>query len=268
MITLITGEPGNGKTALVVKMLTEVNDRPVFVMGIRDLQIPHEPVPPISEWTEHRPVPEDPSLTEAWFTFPPNALIVIDEAQKVYRPRASGSKVPDIVAAFETHRHTGVDFWLITQAPGLIDSNIRKLIAKHIHIRANFMGRRRYEWVGVGDPESKQSREIARSENYAPPKEVFGLYKSAEAHTKVRHKIPFYVYPVRRCPAGRRRRRLSRLSTHRRHARRNSTACPARSHCHTRHQRQPKPCRPPQYPAIPGDLEATHRGLRTHRTSL
>ena len=194
MITLITGIPGTGKTALAVKMMTEIKDRPIFSMGIRELQVPHQPVPPVSEWTELRPVPEDPSLLQPWFTFPPNSIIFIDEAQNVYRPRASSSKVPDHVAANETHRHTGVDFVILTQAPGLIDANVRKFIKRHIHIRETALGRYKYEWKEIGDPESKTSRDIARRDRYKPPKEVFGLYKSAEVHTKVKVKTPWYVY--------------------------------------------------------------------------
>ncbi|MFY9327486.1 MAG: zonular occludens toxin domain-containing protein [Georgfuchsia sp.] len=195
-VTLVTGEPGNGKTALVVKMLTEVKDRPLFTMGIRDLKLDHQPVPPLKEWTVQRPSPEDPDLMQSWFTFPPGALIVIDEAQTVYRPRPNGAKVPDYVAAFETHRHTGVDFILLTQSPGLIDANVRKLLGRHIHIRKTWLGRRKYDWPRLGDPESSEDKKVAKSSAYKPPKEVFHLYKSAELHTKQPVAIPFYAYAL------------------------------------------------------------------------
>lgn len=194
MITLITGAPGSGKTSLAVEHLMGVKDRPIFTMGIVDLKVPHESVPPVVEWTEMRPSPEDPSLKKACFTFPPRSLVVVDEAQTVFRPRAMGSKVPPEVAAFETHRHEGIDFILLTQQPGLLDANIRKLVSKHQHIHSTFLGRTLYEWVGLGDPDSPASRQIAAKSSYKPPKKTFTMYRSAEVHTKLSRKIPFFAW--------------------------------------------------------------------------
>ncbi|OLZ63408.1 zonular occludens toxin domain-containing protein, partial [Chromobacterium violaceum] len=121
-------------------------------------------------------------------------IIVIDEAQNVYRPRSAASKVPDIVAAFETHRHTGVDFWLITQGPHLIDSNIKSLIGRHLHIRNMALGRQLYEWSECGDPKSKASRDVAARKRYKLPKKAFEQYKSASLHLKQSKRIPGYVW--------------------------------------------------------------------------
>jgi len=166
----------------------------MFVMGIPELTLPVIQAPPVDQWVEYRKSPEDENLELAYFTFPQNSLVVIDEAQRVYRPRPVGSKVPGEVAAFETHRHLGIDFILITQHAGLIDSNIRKLIGRHIHIRVTALARYRYEWTELGDPESSSSRELAAREKYVLPKRAFGLYKSSELHTKIRKKIPFFVW--------------------------------------------------------------------------
>ena len=195
MITLITGTPGAGKTLLAVAMLLEEQGgRPLFISGIPELKIDHQSTPPVEEWTREEPTPEDPTIKRPVFNFPLNSIIVIDEAQNVYRPRGVGSKVPPHVAAFETHRHTGVDFWLITQHPGLLDANIRKLVGRHIHIRSTALGRYLYEWPECGDPESKSSRDISASRRYKLPKKVFGMYKSASLHIKQKHRIPFVVY--------------------------------------------------------------------------
>lgn len=194
-ITLITGVPGTGKTASAVQMMTEyAGKRPIFSMGIKELKIDHQMVPPVAEWTERRPLPEDPTLSAAFFRFPPNSVIFIDECQTIYRPRPSGSKVPDYVAANETHRHTGVDFVLMTQHPSLIDANLRKFIARHIHIRQTPFGRYKHEWTELGDVDSKVSRELSRTDRFKPPKKVFHLYKSAELHTKLKVRLPWYFY--------------------------------------------------------------------------
>jgi zona occludens toxin len=193
MITIITGVPGMGKTALLVSMMMEEHEknekageplRPFFVMGVPDLQIDHSPVPPVIEWTEKRPDKDDPSVELDYFTFPKNSIICIDEAQRVYRPRASTSKVPPHVAAHETHRHTGVDFWLLTQKPSLIDSNIRDLCGRHIHIKQGLFGRWLYEWTEYTDVKVKGNYEDASKRKFSPPKKAFTKYKSAELHTK------------------------------------------------------------------------------------
>lgn len=194
MITVITGTPGSGKTSLAVALIKDIVDRPVFVMGIKELKVPHEVTPPVSEWTEMRPSPEDPDLRKACFTFPPRSIVVVDEAQTIFRPRAVGSKVPAEVAAFETHRHEGIDFILITQHVGLLDPNLRKLVDKHLHIHGTFLGRVLHEWVGLGDPESTSSRQIAAKKTYRPDRSTFGLYKSAEVHTKVKRRLPVYAW--------------------------------------------------------------------------
>ncbi|WP_334106593.1 zonular occludens toxin domain-containing protein [Methylobacillus sp.] len=194
MITIITGVPGMGKTSLVVSMMMrelEKGERPFFVMGIPDLALDHSPVPPIVEWTEKRPDPNDPSVELDYFTFPPNSIIIIDEAQRVYRPRASTSKVPPHVAAHETHRHTGVDFWLMTQKPMLIDAHIRELCGRHIHIRNTFTGRKLFEWPEFTDVKTKGNYADAAVRRFKPPKQSFNNYKSAELHTKQPYRLHY-----------------------------------------------------------------------------
>lgn len=197
MITLITGGTGTGKTALAVSMLAELKGtRPIFSFGIRELKLDHQPTPPLDDWTVMEPTPEDPNLLQPVFTFPPNSIIVIDEAQNIYRPRASTAKVPSHVAAFEAHRHKGIDFWIITQDLSLIDANVRRLVRRHIHVRENFLGRKIYEWPEVGSPDVVSSRQVASSRSYKLPKETYSLYKSADFHTaplRKRKPIAFYI---------------------------------------------------------------------------
>jgi zona occludens toxin (predicted ATPase) len=119
------------------------------------------------------------------------ALIVIDECQNFFRPRPAGSPVPDHVAAFEVHRKQDLDFWLVTQRLGLLDSNVRGLCGRHVALRSTFLGRFKYEWPEVGDIESKASRDTAARTRYKLPKHVFTLYKSAESHTKQTFSMPF-----------------------------------------------------------------------------
>lgn len=198
MLYLLTGVLGSGKTLKVVSMLAKQKDfmnRPLYVDGIPDLKIPHEEIP------------EGESI-QTWPKWaPPGAIIVVDECQRIFRPRPSGSKVPDYVAELETHRHRGLDFLLITQHPRLIDVHLRSLIEHHTHFSKTNLGlRRKLEWTtgGAKDPESRANIREALISVYRLDKSVYGLYKSAEEHTKIRTKKSklLIMFPLVLCLIG------------------------------------------------------------------
>jgi len=197
MITLIPGGPGLGKTALAVSLLqSQYADRPIF-SNVRGLPLEHSPLPKLEEWTHEEQNAQGTS--EHHFTFPAGSVIVIDECQQFFRPRASGSRVPPYVSAFETHRHRGIDFILITQGSRLIDSNLRSLVkgGQHIFLKSSYLGRYRYEKSEVINEDDKSSYSLASKRKYTLPKEAFNLYKSAELHTKPpRPKLPWAVYLI------------------------------------------------------------------------
>lgn len=197
MITMITGGPGLGKTALAVSMLLdEYKDRPIFT-NINGLTLDHSPLPKLDEWTEE--VANDQGTTVHRFTFPPGAVIVIDECQQFFRPRATGSKVPPYITAFETHRHQGLDFVLITQGTRLVDSNLRSLVkgGRHIFLKSSYIGRFRYEKSEAINEDDRASYTLAAKRKYTLPKKAFHLYKSSELHTKPpRPKIPLAAYLI------------------------------------------------------------------------
>lgn len=189
-LVLVTGATGSGKTSLVVSWLAQLIDRPVYVQGIPDLRTPHEPAPPVSEWWEDKPSPEDPSLSLPYFRLPVNSVLVVDEAQRVFPPRPQGAKVPGVVGALSTRRHTGLDMVLITQHPQLLDVAVRKLVTHHYHVHSTAYGSFLLYWVGVGEPSDRTSRGLAERTRYKPDPATFSLYKSAEAHTKKPRRIP------------------------------------------------------------------------------
>lgn len=194
LLTIISGTPGAGKTALAVSTVLDFlkanPSRPVFSAGVADLTLPHLAIPPVKDWTIITPHPDDPSIDYPVFTFPDGSLILIDEAQNFFPSRSSGSKVPMHVRAMERHRHTGLDFVLITQGPGMLDPNIRRLCGRFIHIRDTWQGRFLYEWPEVVDPESKANRNSAVTRRFSLPKRVFGMYKSSSMHVKRERRVP------------------------------------------------------------------------------
>ena len=183
MITLITGVPGSGKTLMAVSDLAKKVDkewagRKIFIHGIPELTIPTEPIP------DGHTIQD----MHVWLKWPENhgSVVVIDEAQNIFPPRSAGSKTPEIVEWLHVHRHSGVDFILITQMPGRIDKQVRDLVGAHYHIHKTPLGvRMRYFW-DYCENNPKSGMKNARPEVYKFDKKAFGLYKSAEIHTKVK----------------------------------------------------------------------------------
>ena len=275
MITLITGVPGSGKTALVVQMIIEElkKGRVIYCVGIPDLiahhKIPDDSCPdgfryfavekagnPLtwqkgswlriqtydpkdfgdvefgdeqedasaSAWSDNehsghtktvkktvkkeridretgeitlKDVEVDEVVSDAYPD--QGALVIIDECQTYFRPRSTSAAVPDYIAAFEVHRHQGLDFWLLTQRPALIDGNLRGLVSKHIHIRVTAFGRKKYEWPECQNPDSTSAKAIANTSSYKPNPRVFDLYQSAQVHTKLKVKLPNGIYILLFC---------------------------------------------------------------------
>lgn len=190
-LTLVTGATGSGKTAFVVSWLRSVEGRPVYVQGIPGLRLPHSPAPPVADWVVERQSPEDPTLSLPYFDFPAQSWLIVDEAQRIYSPRPVSSRVPAIVGALSTRRHTGMDCVLLTQHPALLDAAVRRLVTTHFHVHTTPYGRFLLRWDGaVGDPSSSADRKLAERVRYSPDPAVFPLYQSAEAHTPRLRRIP------------------------------------------------------------------------------
>lgn len=180
---LVTGVPGAGKTLSVVSELIkrkDYRDRPVFIVGIPDLN---------QELIPHFSIPEGETV-ETWPDWAPDgALIVIDECQNYFRPVKYSGTPPRFITEFEVHRHRGLDFILITQKPSLIVKNVRDLVAVHKHYSMTKLGVRRcIQFEGCGNPDSKSDVRNAMISVYHLDKSVFGAYKSAEIHTKLKVK--------------------------------------------------------------------------------
>jgi zona occludens toxin len=180
MITFISGAPGTGKTAALVSMLRDLSkDRAIFVHGIPELKIPHTELEKPDNW--HNDVPD-------------GSVIVIDEVQNVWRPRGPGQKVPDNVAKLETHRHRGLDFYIISQGPNLVDGNVRALIGRHVHLRElGVLGRWWYEWPECADNCRTAWKNAPIKKRYRLPKKNFKDYKSSSLHVKPIRSFPWML---------------------------------------------------------------------------
>lgn len=175
MIELITGLPGNAKTLYTIGQVmrrAESEGRPVYYAGIKGLNL---------DWTEIDPL--------KWMDCPPGSIIVIDECQKVFRNRSLGTQPGPHVTGLEEHRHQGLDFYLITQHPSLIDPAVRRLSGVHKHLIRIFGMEVSmvHKWSAVVDtPDKAHCRKDSEKERWAFDKGLYGVYHSAEVHTMKR----------------------------------------------------------------------------------
>lgn len=189
---MVTGLPGSGKSLLAIEMIKanaeSDNPRPVFtnIKGIdhkalRTFQLTNEDIPNIRG-----------------DNYPKGSVFVIDEAQEVFPPMAAGSKKTPIISLFETRRHYGYDFVIVTQHPMLVHKNIRLLISNHYHnVRPFGVDYRKVlQWCSVNEnPEPSHGQTDAIVTKKKHDKELFQFYKSSSLHVKNKTvpKKPFII---------------------------------------------------------------------------
>lgn len=226
MITVLTGTPGNGKTAHAVDLCffdktSMWYGLEKYVDGISGLKPLHFEFPdlkeikadgyvPLSQVDDEKYavwLPDNPfyleyktalasakTSAELWFLWAtPGSVIVIDESQRYFRPKPSGSAIPLYIQLLEYHRHFGVHFLLITQKENLLHNNVRLLAGQHIHLTDAWNGRHRFEWSEVKDSSSKTEKKLSAHHKYVLPKHVFDQYTSTVQVLKVKHKMPGFA---------------------------------------------------------------------------
>jgi zona occludens toxin len=180
LITLWTGEPGDGKSnraISVVKEQAEREKRPVFFSGIEILD------PVALPWKEIKP--------DEWHLCPIGSIVVLDECQDTFEPRQRGKPHPEFARELMKHRHSGIDLHMITQHPTLIDAHDRKAVGTHNYVRRKPIGgwKTVYRFKGCVDYPEKSRSKALDSEEVLDNKAAFAWYKSTEQNTH-KAKIP------------------------------------------------------------------------------
>lgn len=147
----------------------------------------------VSDWVEVSisDIENIPALyTETHPVLKHGSIIIIDECQDIYRTRMKGA-VPPHITFFEKHRHTGCDFYAITQATRQVDVAFRDLVNEHRSIK-RILGRNsvRIKFLNKTiEEKNKDSFPEITTKTKSYPKEYFGLYRST---SKVTHnkKLP------------------------------------------------------------------------------
>lgn len=182
-IFLITGIPGAGKTHFMVKKLRDEllpTGRPI-VANIAGLNMPGVDChPPYTD------------LPHEWENYADGTIFIFDEVHRQW-PALRGQKVPPSVAALDTHRHRGFDFYLLTQSPGKLDKQAREMVEEHTHLRRLFGATRRSKierYPGTNlEPSPNFTHEDADTGVHILSPDVFPLYTSASQHN-MRVRVP------------------------------------------------------------------------------
>ncbi len=229
MITIISGVPGSGKTALLVEMMMKELEqgRKIFTIGIPRLLLnvqeggdPHtwqdgtwlqidyyNPAKTHSKGIKSEWMPRGCPDSCEWLSTCPRvgalnpiytpdagALVIIDESHTHFPQRASGKTPPPYIEALTVHRHQGLDIWFVSQRPSFLDPFVRGLSSRHIHLSLNpfsFTGsRNKYEWSEYQETVNRTSKLLAAKSDYKPSPAVFPLYASATVHTKLDQRMP------------------------------------------------------------------------------
>lgn len=204
---LVTGVNGSGKTLLTVADLADTvkgweaspeDRRTLYVHGIRDLQLEHVPLPiypvkgkPGDDYRRTTLGQPAEAVAVDWSSVEQGALVVIDEAQKIFPSRSVGSPVPEHVRWFEDGRQLGVTVILITQTPTSIDTEIRKRCGLHRHYQKKLGVRSVLEWEHVQTSCSGGEPRVSLVRNR---KDAYGLYSSALVHgDKISGRFPLWL---------------------------------------------------------------------------
>ena len=181
MIRVIEGTPGSGKTCWTLEMLLREIDRGFykeFYSNIEDLKVCGvRHIPPNFDWRTLNP---DKSKDNP-------ILIIYDEAQYEEPFMKENRSVKNEVGKdLSTHRHYGIDMWLITQSNKLLNDYVLSNTGEHIYM---YRPRKKkavkvYWWSHIQKTFTKATLKSADDEQtWRLNPHMFALYKSTSGVT-------------------------------------------------------------------------------------
>lgn len=186
MIRVIEATPGAGKTNIVVEWICAEVDKGFYdeiytsINGLRVVGV--KAIDGDFDWRTLNPVNEITGLRDD-----KKRLVVYDEAQyeKAFM-KENRSTTNDVGKDLSTHRHYGMDIWLITQSSTLLNSYVHANTGEHV-----FMYRPRkkktvkvYWWSHIQKSLSKEAFKTADDEQtWRLNPSMFPLYKSTSGVT-------------------------------------------------------------------------------------
>ena len=177
MIRLVEATPGSGKTCLVIEWLLREIDKGFykeFYSNIADLKVCGvRPLPEDCDWRQLNP-DKDPDQ--------PPKLVIVDEAQYIEAFMKENRSVSNRIGKdLSTHRHYGLDIWLITQSSKLLNDYVLANVGEHVYLYRPRKKKsvRVYWWSHVQKSLNKTSFKSADDEQtWRLNPNIFALYKS------------------------------------------------------------------------------------------
>jgi zona occludens toxin len=189
VLTLITGQPGNGKTLYAlnhVEKRRQSEGRAVYYFGVKGLTLPWLQLPMgDSPFSAKQRSEGFPALVPDWDKVPDGAMVLVDECHKIFPPRGGSKVALPYVAFIAEHRHRGFDVFIVTQGHNDIDIFLRSRVGKHFHVDRRFgvEATRLWQFERWANPTSTKDKKEGQSSRWVFPKESYGWYTSAVEHT-------------------------------------------------------------------------------------
>lgn len=210
MINLTTGLPGNAKTLYMIRKIMNERDnqekktgkRPnVYYFNITFLE-DHKYYDQVSDWVRlDRDQVLSIALTDQQVANGDNLLdheivehgsiILLDECQDLYPKDGKDDRLKRAINFFTKHRHSGLNFYLVTQDPMFIHPDARRLVNYHYELDRH--GKAEISNVRISPKGilEKCPPDLIKTDVFKFPKDYFGLYKSAVEHTQTDGLIQF-----------------------------------------------------------------------------
>ena len=186
MIRVIEGTPGAGKTNIVTEWLIKAIDNGTYdeyYTSINNLRIVGvKSIPPQFDWRTLNPINEMTNLRDD-----KKRLVIYDEAQyEEAFMKENRSAKNEIGKDLSTHRHFGIDIWLITQSSALLNSYVHANTGEHVFL---YRPRKKktvkvYWWSHIQKSLSKEAFKTADDEQtWRLNPSMFPLYTSTSGVT-------------------------------------------------------------------------------------
>lgn len=195
---LHTGVPGSGKTNSAVDTIEntkEYRDATVYAHAIDEWQraVPISCSNPACRSCRKLTAEQKASMPkiEEWYVWSTaGSIILIDEAHYPF-PQRREQEAPMFIKRMTEHRHDGVVFICCTPNANYMDINVRRLVQRHVHFVNGMTGRFTYTHTEV--MASDAALKMGVKERFSLKKRSFGVYKSADAHVKLKRPVPRFI---------------------------------------------------------------------------
>jgi len=216
MITLITGQPGAGKSMYAVKLVVDEllsSDRDIITnLAIYKLRIYKYVFDKFGKEIDINRLIQIENPGEFLKYRKKESLIILDECQTAFNARAWKETSKEVIDYLSQHRKLGDDVVLITQDPGLMDKQFRLLVQnsfylknlKYLNLGIFNLPKKiiRLEYYGIPDRQQKPLSKAVMDIDVQGLGWLYdtgagvGVKGSGDVNFKKRGKLPFWVFPI------------------------------------------------------------------------